>query len=179
MDAASATGRIAQLRPPAPQLVLLGLTVVLIVAGSRLAGFREWLFGLSLRQIVALHLSRFIGIYFLVLNRQGQLPWEFAVPGGLGDIAVAAGAAWLVFGAGTLLPSTRWLRVWNLLGLFDIWFVVVTAARLAFAKPDSMSALLRLPLSLRPTFLVPLIIASHVLLIVRLGQTREPAKTLR
>jgi len=48
--------------------------------------------------------------------------------------------------------------------------VVVTAARLGVADPESMAALLQLPLSLLPTFLVPLIIASHVVLGVRLAR---------
>jgi len=56
------------------------------------------------------------------------------------------------------------------LGLADILFVVVTAARLGVADPESMAALLQLPLSLLPTFLVPLIIASHVILGVRLAR---------
>jgi hypothetical protein len=60
--------------------------------------------------------------------------------------------------------------LWNVLGLADILFVVVTAAWLGVAEPESMAALLRLPLSLLPTFLVPLIIASHVVLGVRLAR---------
>jgi hypothetical protein len=57
--------------------------------------------------------------------------------------------------------------------VLDILFVVATAARLALADPDSMQGLLHLPLSLLPTFLVPLIIASHVVLAIRLA--RVPA----
>jgi hypothetical protein len=57
---------------------------------------------------------------------------------------------------------------WNVVGMLDIGFVVATAARLAAADPSSMRALLRLPLSLLPTFLVPLIIATHVWIFVRL-----------
>ena len=44
------------------------------------------------------------------------------------------------------------------------------AARLAAADPSSMRALLRLPLSLLPTFLVPLLIATHVWIFVRLAR---------
>jgi hypothetical protein len=46
--------------------------------------------------------------------------------------------------------------------------VVFTAARLALADPASMRALLVFPLSVIPTFVVPVIIASHVVLFARL-----------
>jgi hypothetical protein len=56
--------------------------------------------------------------------------------------------------------------------LIDILFVVATASRLARADPDSMNALLRLPLSLLPTFLVPLLIADHVVMFWRMASRR-------
>jgi hypothetical protein len=131
--------------------------------------FRAWLSEIDARWLVGLHLTRFVGAYFLYLYGQGQLPYTFAVPGGWGDIAVASLAA-ILLAAGP--PRDAWRRsayiVWNVFGLADILFVVTTAARLAAADPESMAALLRLPLSLLPTFLVPLIIASHVVLGVRL-----------
>lgn len=170
--ALGASGRLSELRPPAPQLVLLGLTLVLLLAGALVPGFRGWLAGLNLRQIVALHLTRFVGIYFLILYARGELPYAFAVPGGWGDIAIATGALALVLLVPDLAAHRTWVLIWNLLGFIDIVYVVVTAARLVFASPDSMSALLRLPLSLLPTFLVPLIIASHVFLFWRLRRER-------
>lgn len=166
----SATGQIARLIPPQPQLVVAGLTVTLVMAGVFLPRFRDWLALLPLRALVAFHVARFIGIYFLVLYGRGELPWAFAVPGGIGDIVVATTALMMVL----LVPglNTRgWLvGAWNLLGLIDILFVVATGAQLGSRDPGSMAALLRLPLSLLPTFLVPLIIASHLLIFRRLRQ---------
>ena len=173
--ALAAGGQLAGLRPPVPQLVLLGLTAALIGAGSMIPGFRVWLAGLNLRQIVALHVLRFVGIYFLVLYGRGELPFAFAVPGGWGDIAIATGAVVLVLLVPDLAGHRAWLLAWNALGLADIIYVVATASRLAMAEPNSMQALLRLPLSLLPTFLVPVIIASHVLLFVRLRREPEGA----
>jgi len=90
------------------------------------------------------------------------------VLGGWGDIVVAVGALGIVLLVPDLLARRGWVMAWNLVGLADILFVVATAARLAMADPASMQPLLRLPLGLLPTFLVPLIIASHVLLFRRL-----------
>ncbi len=167
-----ASGRLALLQPPLPQLILFGLTLALVVAGMTLPGFRVWLAGLNLRQIVVLHLTRFIGVYFLVLYRRGELPSAFAVPGGWGDILVATGALILVLLVPDLARHRPWLLAWNLLGLLDILYVVATASRLVLADPGSMQALLHLPLSLLPTFLVPLLIASHIYLFVRLRTER-------
>jgi hypothetical protein len=93
------------------------------------------------------------------------------VPGGWGDIVVASLAAvLLLWGSPHDSRRRSAYMVWNVLGLADILFVVVTGARLGAADPESMAALLRLPLSLLPTFLVPLIIASHVVLGARLAR---------
>ena len=162
-----ASGQLPLLRPPVPQLVLVGLTVLLVAGGILSGSFRSWLATLRLRRVVAFHLTRFVGAYFLVLYGRGELPYMFAVPGGWGDIVVAAGALLLVLLVPTLEEHSGVLLLWNTLGFADILFVVFTAARLAFADPASMDALLRLPLCLLPTFLVPLIIASHLLIFWR------------
>jgi hypothetical protein len=156
------------LAPPGPQLLLAGLTIGLIVAGALVKSFRDWLTAVDLRSVIALHLTRFVGAYFLVLYARGLLPFQFAVVGGWGDIAIAATAvAWLVLTREPAAHRTL-LWVWNLCGLVDILFVVATAARMGTADPASMGPLRSLPLSLLPTFLVPLIVASHVLIFWRL-----------
>jgi hypothetical protein len=164
-----ASGRLASLAPPRPQLLLLLLTAALIAAGMLVPSFRAWLAAVDLRSVIAIHLTRFIGVYFLVLYARGLLPFDFAVLGGWGDIAIATTALlWLVLVAEPTAHRTL-LLLWNLCGLIDIVFVVATAARMATADPASMGPMRTLPLSLLPTFLVPLIIASHVLIFWRLG----------
>jgi hypothetical protein len=171
-----AAGHIATWRPPVPQVVLVGLTVLLLGAVVVLPRFRGWLRALDLRWLVALHLTRFVGIYFLVLYyRDAALPYAFAVPGGWGDMIVAALALGLLAAVRKLETRRALVGIWNALGLIDILFVVATASRLAFADPDSLNALLRLPLSLLVTFLVPLIIASHVVVFWRLGTHAKSA----
>ena len=172
-----ATGHVATWRPPVPQLVLLGLTGLLLAAVLALARFRRWLATLDLRWLVAVHLTRFVGFYFLLLYyRDGALPRAFAVPGGWGDIAVATLAAGLLTLGGKLETRPRLVGAWNAFGLLDILFVVATASRLAFADPDSVNALLRLPLSLLVTFLVPLIIADHVVVFWRIRARAKPVR---
>ncbi len=56
--------------------------------------------------------------------------------------------------------------------MIDILFVVGNAARIGIADPAAMGALLHLPLCLLPTFLVPVIITTHILIFRRLHKQR-------
>jgi hypothetical protein len=109
-----------------------------------------------------------VGIYFLFLSGRGELARSFALPAGWGDIVVATGALALVLTGPASNARRKWFTAWNLAGQLDILLVVLTAARIWMTEPEAMVPLLRLPLSLLPTFLVPLIIASHVILFARL-----------
>lgn len=158
---------------PAPAFVP-PLTAALVAALWAVPGLRAWQRAVGLRTLILLHLTRFVGLYFLMLSARGELPREFAVPAAAGDIAIAIGAAIV---AVLCVPARtvarrRVLFAWNVLGLADIMFVVATAARLTRADPISMSALSRLPLVLLPTVVVPLVIASHVVLFARLRRDR-------
>ncbi|MCI0454306.1 MAG: hypothetical protein L0Y68_04835 [Candidatus Dadabacteria bacterium] len=160
--------------PPFPQVVLFGLTLILLLLFWKWSVFRNWALKVDIRALLLVHLFRFIGIYFLILHSRGELPYAFAVPGGLGDIAIAIVASLLLF----ISPERGGIAlkaffIWNLLGLLDILFVVATAGRLWMADPASMSALTKLPLSLLLTFLVPIIIFTHIVIFVRLFKPRS------
>lgn len=165
-----ASGILTGLKPPVPQVFLLGITIFTILAGSFIRPLRQWAMSVDLRLPIAFHLTRFVGFYFLYLYSRDELPYAFAVPGGIGDIIVASMALGLILTTSPNTPRGRWLYLgWNILGLIDILGVVATAATQALTVPGSMDALLRLPLCLLLLFVVPIIIATHVLLMVRLS----------
>jgi hypothetical protein len=161
------SGLLGSVRPPGPQILIAGLTGVLIASYWLSKSFRDWLNALDLRVIVALHLTRFVGFYFLWLYGRGELPYRFAVPGGWGDVIVATGAVVILASWSSFGGRRPVLFIWNVCGLVDILLVVVTAATEAMTAPASMAPLLRMPLSLLATFLVPLIISSHLLIFAR------------
>ena len=145
------------------------MVALLVIAYGFSSEFRLWISSVPLAWLVSVHLVRFVGFYFLWLYEHRQLPFAFAVLGGWGDIVVAS-LALVLF---VRRPGSRAIyHVWNTLGLADILFVVSTATRLALADPASMAALLRFPLSLLPTFIVPLIIFTHVVIFLRLKGER-------
>lgn len=176
--AALLVGRLQLLQrlpgPALPGLILL-LTAGVLACYFKARVFRAWIDALDLRALVMFHVTRFVGIYFLLLSQRGELPYAFAVPGGWGDITVATLALFV-----SLLPLTaarrrRAITIWNVIGFLDILLVVATAARLGLEEMRPMHALTYLPLSLLPTFLVPLIIATHLMIFLRLRATTEPA----
>ena len=169
--AALLVGKLEVLRPlpmPAVQGVLFGLTAALLGLYFKAAGFRAWIDGLDLRALLLFHLTRFVGVYFLVLFARGELPFDFAVRGGWGDI-IAASLALLI----CVLPlggalRRRAITIWNVIGFLDILMVVLYAARNGLAGNPQMKLLTVLPLSLLPTLIVPGIIATHVIIFLRL-----------
>jgi hypothetical protein len=98
---------------------------------------RDWALHVDIRWLIAVHLTRFVGFYFLYLYAQHGLPYAFAVRGGIGDILVAALACILLFFA----ASKPALIAWNILGTIDILDVVITVGRSESAVPGSMHQL--------------------------------------
>jgi len=143
------------------------LTALVLLACWKVRTIRVCVLNIDLRWLVVLHLTRlFAGAYFLVLCQRRLLPCAFATPAGWGDIVIGVLAVALVSSMHTQFAKTVLLS-WNTLGLIDIVFVVSSVLRFGLKDWQSMHALRELPLSLLPTFLVPLIIASHVLIFVR------------
>jgi hypothetical protein len=165
-----ATGWFRGASAPAVVITVLSLTFIALLLVWKVSRLREWAWNTPLRGLILFHITRFVGIYFLLLYQAHRLPYDFAVPGGIGDTLIATTA--LILSASPHLQKLRPLvLVWNGFGLVDIVFVVTTALRVGLRDWQSMAALRELPLMLLPTFLVPLIIVSHILIFIRRAQT--------
>lgn len=170
--AAGGAGLVERYPLPLPTLAV-GLTAVLLVTLRVSAQLRAWLWARGPAPLISLHLSRFIGIAFLVLAARGALPASWALPSGWGDIVVAAAAVPVLLYARPFHTAgrRRALLAWNVLGLADLLMVVGGAVRMLAFDPSAGSVMQRLPMCLLPTFLVPLLLASHVLIFAWLART--------
>src|SRR3989454_8147572 len=75
---AGATGFLARLPFPGPQLIILTLLVATVAAGTAVPALRAWIDALPLRALIGINAFRFIGITFLVLAARGQIAPVFA-----------------------------------------------------------------------------------------------------
>ncbi|MFO1183416.1 MAG: hypothetical protein U1E56_01355 [Bauldia sp.] len=177
-------------RPERPPFELLAFIVVPIATGllafAASPAFRALVRQVDMRWLIGAHAWRFVGLGFLVGWLQGALPAGFAIPEGLGDIIAAAGAVAIVARPATRPVSRGWLLAWNAFGLLDL--VAAIALGVLFAKgPLGLLAgggattgpMIAFPVSLIPTFFVPLFILVHLLLFHRLNEAKEPAVTGR
>jgi hypothetical protein len=156
-------------RPP----ILLGLAAVVPVALFGVgylasARFREFLLSLDLRMLTFVQTWRVGGIVFLLLYQQGLLPGVFALPAGWGDFAIGITAPIMAWSWRPPFPY-RTFVVWNALGLLDL-VMAVTLGLLASATPLGVLAgevttrlMGQFPLSLIPTFFVPLLVICHLI----------------
>jgi hypothetical protein len=160
---------------PLVGFVLLGLLAVRGVAPLRQLVEQPWVQS----RLVSLHAWRFAGGIFLIMAALGDVPWLFALPAGLGDVAVAimapAVARRLRRGTGR-----SHALAWNVFGMLDLVVAVglgvTTSAGAAqiFTTSPSSELLSGFPLVLFPAFLVPVSFLTHVLSLRFL--LREPTR---
>lgn len=160
---------LQRISPPAVPALVFFLAALLLLVYFRIPPVRAWVDALRLRTLILLHAARYAGLVFLYLYHREQLPFAFAVPGGFGEIAVATFALPVALAPLTDAGRLRATRIWNIAGLANILFILVTAIQLSLEDPGEIRALTYLPLSLLPTFLAPLIIATHVIIHVRVS----------
>jgi len=161
-----ATGTLSRLPVP-PPFIAVALTIVVLVWVRISHAVQAEARHLGARSLVVFHALRLpIGAYFLVLEGRNVLPAAFASPAGWGDMVVGLGAIAVAAGCCPVTtPGRRMgLLVWNVVGLVDILGVLANGIRLFSGDPALATPFTTLPLSLLPTFFVPLVIVTHVIL---------------
>lgn len=176
----SAQGRFvsgSQKAPLAMGLIFALPIVFFIVVYELSHSFRAFCKSLDLRAVTAVHVWRILGVVFLVLYVQRRLPGGFALPAGIGDMIIGFTAVPLALGIMRGSPiAAKWFVAWNVFGLLDLILAIVLGvlhSRSAIGVlaghgpgPDT-SPMSELPLSLVPTFFVPLFILLHLLALAR------------
>lgn len=160
--------------PAAVPALALALAGLLLMAYFRIRPLRAWVDALDLRSLVLVHVTRFVGIYFLALYQRGELPRAFAVSGGMSDIIIATGALIVAFASLETGSRQRAIVIWNVMGFIAALISLFTLTRINLSDPTALSALTHLPLSFLPTMLVPLILTTHVIMFVRIARDAAP-----
>jgi hypothetical protein len=130
--------------------------------------FRQFVRSLSPHALTMAQTWRITGFVFIILNVYGLLPGVFAVPAGLGDMAIGATAP-LIARRLVNANKRRGFILWQVLGISDLLMAVTlgATARLIGGHGIRMAAMTVLPLSLVPSFIVPLLLVFHVICIAQ------------
>ena len=156
-------------QPPLP-LGLAAITpiIVFLVWFSRSPVFREFALSLNPRVLTLVQSWRIAGFVFLVLASYGVLPRLFALPAGWGDITIGI-TAWFVALKLATAEHRRSFLIWQSLGIADLVTAVTLGTLASTIDPRGVptSPMTVLPLSLIPTFAVPLMLILHVICIAQ------------
>jgi hypothetical protein len=155
--------------PPLGIAIGVGAPLLLFFAWLRLSqSFRLFVLSLDLRLIAGIQAWRWAGLGFLSLYAHNVLPGIFALPAGLGDMAIGFTAPWIILSLvrrPDFATSAAFIR-WNVLGILDLAVALtigtLTAALSTGAAGEiSTAPMATLPLLLIPAFLVPVFLMLH------------------
>jgi hypothetical protein len=136
--------------------------------------FRQFTLALNPRTLTIVHAWRTVGYVFLVLYSFGILPGMFALPAGWGDIVIGATAPFVALKLADP-DHRRSFILWQALGIADLVTALFTGATARFIAPHGIptDAMAALPLSLIPTFAVPLLLIFHIICIAQAKRWRQ------
>jgi hypothetical protein len=150
--------------------------IILISLAMSLSSLRSTTLA-DLADLTQTQTFRVMGWVFLVMMLLGQLPAQFALPAGIGDISVGLLAP--VIARRLRRGDTRGAVSFHALGILDmavaitIGFFSAPGPYRLFGGAVSTAPVTVLPLVLIPTIVVPLAIAIHTVAIRRLAAARR------
>ncbi len=163
---------------PVPVIIAVATPALLFLAAyAMLPPLRRWVESLDIAELIALQSWRVVGFAFLIVWALGELPGAFALPAGLGDLAVGIAAP------AVALAAERKTAGWKTsaygltaAGIFDFIVAFATGilsrqdAILHFDGAPASTLLGLMPLSLFPTFIVPAFLILHIILLLKINR---------
>jgi hypothetical protein len=151
----------------------LMIVLFIVVANTRL--FKTLLRAVKLESLIALHVFRLLGVFFLLLTIYKLLPLDFGISGGAGDILTAIFAIPLARRVAKKKPGSLTLvYIWNIFGALDIINIMVLAvigAKNAAATGNQGSMEMTIfPFVWLPAFAPATILFLHYLIFRKLRQ---------
>ena len=169
-------------QPPLGIFLAIVLPPLLFALLYRLSHrFRDFALAIDLRWLTAIQSWRVIGVMFLAFYAFGLLPGLFAWPAGVGDLAVGVAAPFVLMAI--LRDAPNWQRrvFWlNIAGLIDFAGAIGTGVLTSnsalglLADGAPHADLGELPLSIVPTFAVPLWTIFHMISLLQLRRPVSP-----
>jgi hypothetical protein len=167
--------RTAPGQPPLPFGLAVLIPVVIVAIWSAASQpFRQFLLSLNPRTLTFLQAWRIDGFVFLALYIYGILPGQLALPAGWGDVLIGVTAPFVALKLAN--PGNRKsFIVWQLLGITDLVIAIGSGVSAQLVHPHGIatSAMTVLPMSLIPTFEVPLFLILHFISIAQARQWQE------
>lgn len=161
-----------QVSPGAPPIAFGSaalLPIIIFAIWFRVSpGFRAFVLGLNPRTLTMIQSWRIAGYVFLVLYAYGILPGAFAMPAGWGDVAIGVTAPLVALKLVDRSRRTGFI-FWQILGMADLVTAIGSGVASGFLSQSSvtMAPMAVLPLSLIPTFGVPLFFMVHIICIAQ------------
>src|ERR1700751_4480751 len=167
--------------------VLFGLLIPLAVAAIALWGWESiarLVSAIPLHWLVGAQVYRVAGGIFLVLWADGRLPWQFALPAGIGDVATGIAAVVVAaLLARNEIGAHRATYAWCLFGIADLVVAVTMGAMTSPGRAHLLAfepnlLVTSYPLVMVPTFAVPLALMLHGIVLWRLRRGAASAERL-
>lgn len=167
-------------KPGTPPLALLAFTTIPLVGFlgwyALSPGFRSFILSLDPGTLTFLQAWRIVGLAFVALEAFQILPSAFGLSAGYGDVFIGLTAPLVALKLAA--PRSRnYFIFWQLLGIADLIAAMVLGVSSASGHPSTF-AMSVLPLSVIPTFAVPVALMLH-LVSIRQARTLRPAQDER
>ena len=164
--------------PDKPPFALLGfavIPVVLFIAWSQISqSFRSFVLSLDPRTLTFLQSWRVVGFGFVALEMYKILPSAFGLGAGYGDVFIGLTAPFVALKMALPAYRNRFV-LWQLLGITDLAMAVGLGVASRTSHPSTF-AMSVLPLSIVPTFAVPVVLMLHLVCIAQARHWRTSSE---